>query len=101
LDAYEVLTGEAVFPGSAYPQPVMKRILDGELPAVPEECGPVMQALIPRCWSMNPEKRPTFDDIIREFKAENFRIVPGADVVRVARYVEDIERWEAEDAVQS
>jgi serine/threonine protein kinase len=101
LVLYEILTEQAVFPRSEYAFPIGTRISHGELPAVPEECGPVMQALIPRCWSMNPEKRPTFDEIIREFKAENFRIVPGADVVRVAAYVEDIERWEAEDAVQS
>jgi hypothetical protein len=80
--------------------PTMRLILDGKLPTVPEECGSVMQALIPRCWSMNPKQRPTFDEIIREFKAAGFRIVPGADTVKVAKYVEGIEKWEADEATQ-
>jgi serine/threonine protein kinase len=95
---YEILTGRAAFPMSDYAFPVMKRILSGNMPAVPaDECGPLIQNLIRRCWSMDPEKRPHIDEIIREFEAEEFQIVPQADAVKVGQYVGDIEAWEAED----
>jgi hypothetical protein len=60
-----------------------------------------MQDLIIRCWSMTPEQRPTFDEIIRNFKMAEFRIVPRADAARLGLYMESIERWEAEAAART
>jgi serine/threonine protein kinase len=98
---YEIITGTAVFPCSEYPFPVLKRIQNGQMPALPTECGSLMQDLIRRCWSMEPEQRPSFDDIIRDFKTIQFRIVPTADSVQLGMYVDDIERWEAKAAAPS
>jgi serine/threonine protein kinase len=97
LVAYEILTGTAVFPSSHYPFAILKRILKGDLPAIPDECGKLMQELIPRCWSMDPEQRPTFHEMICEFKAAHFRIVPRADAAGLKTYLERIEKWEADD----
>jgi abelson tyrosine-protein kinase 1/abelson tyrosine-protein kinase 2 len=95
---YEILTGTAAFPLSDFPFANMKRILNGQMPSVPDECGSLMQELIRRCWSMDPEQRPRVDEIVRDFRSAQFRIVPGADAVRVRMYVGDIETWEAKDA---
>jgi serine/threonine protein kinase len=101
LVVYEVLTGTAVFPSTAYAAPILTKILSGEMPVVPDECGSLMQDLIPRCWKTEPEERPTFDEIIREFDVAGFRIVPGADDVKLGIYVGDIQTWEAEEAARS
>jgi hypothetical protein len=101
LLVYEILTETAVFPTSEGAMPNMKRILSGKLPPIPDECGPVMQALIPRCWSRDPKQRPTFDEMIHDFRSAKFRIVPRADEMRLGVYAESIENWEADDAVQS
>jgi abelson tyrosine-protein kinase 1/abelson tyrosine-protein kinase 2 len=101
LIAYEILTGTAVFPRTDYAFPILKRILNGDLPSIPDECGSLMQALIPQCWSMDPGARPTFDAIVQKFKTVGFRIVPKADAVQIRLYVGDIEKWEAEEAEHS
>jgi hypothetical protein len=98
---YEILTGTAVFPRSEYVRPTLTKILSGQKPVVPDECGSVMQELIPRCWSMDPGKRPTFNEIIGHFKTATLRILPRADEAKLGQFVEDIEEWEAKDAVQS
>jgi hypothetical protein len=98
---YEILTGTAAFPSTDLAFPIMKKIVKGEMPAVPDECGPLMQDLISRGWLMDPEKRPRADEIVRDFRDRQFRIVPRADAVRVGMYVADIEAWEAKDAALS
>jgi TPR repeat protein len=97
LVLYEILTGIAVFPSSESPFTTLRRIRDGDMPVITEQCGRLMQHLIPRCWSMEPTKRPTFDEILGEFKAADFRIVSTADAGKLGAYVGDIERWEAEE----
>jgi hypothetical protein len=79
----------------------MKRITNGDMRVIPDECGSLMKALIHRCWSMEPEGRPTFDCILQEFKTASFRIVPRADAAQIGRYVGDIEKWEAEEGLHS
>jgi serine/threonine-protein kinase len=101
LVMYEIVTGTAVFPSSDFPFPIIKRILRGDMPAVPDQCGGVMQKLIPKCCACKPEKRPTVDQIICEFKAATFRIVPGADPGAIGIYVRKIEQWEAKDDAPS
>ncbi|KAB2029518.1 hypothetical protein ES319_D05G169400v1 [Gossypium barbadense] len=34
-------------------------------PAIPKDCPPAMRALIEQCWSLNPEKRPEFWQIVK------------------------------------
>jgi serine/threonine protein kinase len=93
---YEILTERPVFPLSLYPRPVLRLLLKGEMPIIPDLCGSRMQDLIHRCWSMNPESRPSFHSILSEFTSAEFDIVPGALAVRVREYVEEIRQWETE-----
>jgi serine/threonine protein kinase len=95
LIAYEIFVGIAVFPHSMYPGPIMKRILAGDLPRIPDECGQFMQELIARCWSMDPESRPCFADIAVELQSNDFANFPGADPRVIREYVTGILAWEA------
>jgi serine/threonine protein kinase len=94
LVLYEILVGSAVFLSSAYPKPVMKGILAGDMPESPAKCGKFIQNLIARCWSLNPEDRPSFDQILEEFQTCNFAIVPGADPKQLRSYAWGIIAWE-------
>jgi hypothetical protein len=98
LILYEILVGSAVFPRSMYPRPLMKRLLRGEMPSIPDSCGIFMQGLIPRCWSMIPANRPSFEDIFIEFQAAQFDIVAGADAHLVGGYSCGVLAWEIQAA---
>lgn len=41
-------------------------------PAIPEDCPAVMKALIEQCWSVAPDKRPEFWQIVKVL--EQFRV---------------------------
>jgi serine/threonine protein kinase len=95
LVLYEILKEHPAFDISAPVFTVMKRILKREMPPIPTIYGDLMRNLMAACWSYHPNNRPTFDMIIREFKAWNFRIIPGANPERVQEYIKSIEDWES------
>jgi serine/threonine protein kinase len=92
---YEILSEKAAFHPSLFALPVRKALVTGEMPPIPDVCGPVMQDLIRRCWSMKPEFRPSFDSILAEFAYANFDFVPGANAQQVRAYIEGIRSWES------
>jgi serine/threonine protein kinase len=94
LVLFEILTGRAAFPSSMAILAAVAKIRYGRMPPIPDECGKYMQGLITRCWSRNPEHRPSFDEIIREFKEVEFSIFPHVIASRVSTYVSSIEEWE-------
>jgi hypothetical protein len=49
-----------------------------------------MQSLIPRCWSTNPNDRPSFEDILNEFRSCGFAILPGADADVIRKAVSEV-----------
>jgi TPR repeat protein/tRNA A-37 threonylcarbamoyl transferase component Bud32 len=62
----------------------------GQMPAIPDEFGPCMQQLIPRCWSSDPNDRPSFQAILDEFQGCGFAILPGADGNAISQAVSEI-----------
>lgn len=40
-------------------------ILQNVRPAVPKGCPPAMRALIEQCWSVQPDKRPEFWQVVK------------------------------------
>jgi serine/threonine protein kinase len=90
LVLYEILTGSAVFPISMHAFHVLRKLRYNELPAVPDSCGELMQDLIHRCWLRKPESRPSFDDILNEFRKADFELRPGVDRLKVRQYVNDV-----------
>jgi TPR repeat protein len=94
LVLYEILFGSAVFWHAEAPAPIMRMILRGDMPPIPDRGGNYMQDLIRRCWSMKPDDRPSFDDILNEFRGINFAIIPEADPATLQSYVSSIQLWE-------
>jgi TPR repeat protein len=95
LILYEILVGCAVFPSSMEAFPVMRLLREGAMPTIPEKCGCFMQNLIPRCWSINPANRPSFNEILNEIQAANLEIIPGADPERIRDFLIGVLAWEA------
>jgi hypothetical protein len=60
------------------------------LPPVPEECGPLIGELIPRCCAVNPSDRPSFGEIFCKFEECEFRLLPGANSIAIAKYVREV-----------
>jgi serine/threonine protein kinase len=93
--AYEILTGSPVFFYGEPPYSVMKRLFDGDLPQLPEKHGAMMKELIKSCWETDPEKRPSFDAILAEFRKYPHQIVPEANPSLVDDYIRKITSWES------
>jgi serine/threonine protein kinase len=94
LVLYEILTDSPVFPPSEPLRPVMKAIVGGHMPPIPARCGSFMQDFIPRCWSRDPEMRPSFADILHEFEQARFAVVPNSDSEAVGAYTMGVVAWE-------
>jgi serine/threonine protein kinase len=90
---YEILTGCPVFPPSMMPFPILRKILKGDMPEIPLTLAPVMRNVIQRCW-LNPESRPSFDDILNEIERSNYAIVPDANPVAVRGFCVSVQAWE-------
>jgi serine/threonine protein kinase len=91
---FEILTGEPVFPDTLRPFDVVRQHRSGQMPAIPELCGGFMQSLISECWSQDPGRRPSFQQIIERFQEAHFGIVPEASPARVRDYVAGVTSWE-------
>jgi hypothetical protein len=91
---YTILVPSQAF-GSRRIQPGNR---DGEMPRIPDSCGSLMQQLIAKCWSMDPESRPSFDDILNDFRDHSFALIPGANASLVREYVCGVLLWESKCA---
>jgi serine/threonine protein kinase len=91
---YEILTWRCVFSPDQAPLSIVSLVTNGEMPDVPDTCGR-MKDVIERCWSMNPDDRPSFDSLIDAFMTGEYDIVPGANLERVREYVEPLRLWES------
>jgi serine/threonine protein kinase len=94
LVLYEIVTCTAVFPISLRPFEVIRQIRTHYRPPIPSECGDYIRELISRCWSDDPLFRPSFDAILREFRARQFAIIPGVDCDEIRRAVDGVLQWE-------
>jgi hypothetical protein len=47
--------------------------------------------LIERCWSENPEFRPSFPEIFAELEKSKFEVVGGVDSVEVMSFPQNVE----------
>jgi serine/threonine protein kinase len=74
LILYEILIGRPVFRSSMMSFPIMRKVLTGDVPSIPDHIGKVTQSLISRCWSLKPECRPSFNDILNEVRTCDFAL---------------------------
>jgi serine/threonine protein kinase len=93
---YELLTGEAAFPSELLLFPFVRMLRSGYRPQIPSEYGEYMQRLIHRCWSSNPSDRPSFGEILGEFRDRRFDILVGANPTQIWEGVMQVVAWEKE-----
>jgi serine/threonine protein kinase len=94
LIVYELVVGSPVFPLSDGAFAAIRRLRQRDLPLIPANCGSLMQDLIPRCWSANPDDRPTFSEILALFQHHQFGLLPNADMTGIRDFCEAILEWE-------
>jgi serine/threonine protein kinase len=96
---YEILVGQPVFSSLDPPFDVIRRLRARDLPQLPASCGDFMQDLVRRCWLTDPDKRPSFHEILSEFRCKNFCILPGAYPNEMQDYCEAIVDWERQSDI--
>jgi hypothetical protein len=48
--------------------------------------------IIRECWQADEAKRPSFDAILKEFKANRFQMTSGVDTKQIETLVRQVER---------
>jgi serine/threonine-protein kinase len=91
---YELIVGSPVFCESDGALVVARRLEHRDFPPIPADCGSLMQDLIPRCWSANPDDRPSFGEILELFQRHQFRLLPNADAKAIQEFCGAILEWE-------
>jgi serine/threonine protein kinase len=99
LILFEIVCGHPVFPISLSPFDVIRQMRRRYRPTIGRECGEYMRGLIRRCWSDDPCSRPSFDQILRDFQAHRFAILPDADCDAIRVAVEGVLKWESDAGV--
>jgi serine/threonine protein kinase len=85
LIAYEMLTGESVFPRDAPLMRIVGLQFQGFRPEIPAFVASGFGKLIKECWSNDYEKRPTFDKIYEDLRSLGFKVFNDVN----SRFVED------------
>jgi hypothetical protein len=57
---------------------------------LPQEMSSDVKSLISRCWSGDPEKRPSFGDILIDLERIEFQLLPGVNCGEVRRFLNDV-----------
>ncbi|XP_058074550.1 uncharacterized protein LOC131223234 isoform X2 [Magnolia sinica] len=66
---WELLTGEEPY-GDMRSEEIIAGIIKGDLrPEIPSWCDPTWRSLMERCWSSDPNLRPSFSEIAKELRA--------------------------------
>jgi serine/threonine protein kinase len=94
LILYEVLVGRQAFPRAQTVDAMTKCVVQGVRAKIPRSIPHDVRKLMKRCWSQTPDKRPTFQEIHRDLKAMQFRIVADVKSAKVIRFVAEIKSSE-------
>jgi hypothetical protein len=91
---YEFFKGERIFGNDVRFSEMIEQVKTGIRPDIPDFMHPILANIVRRGWSVDPIVRPPFDEILREFKNIQFKIVPGVLWPTLSGFVEDIEYGE-------
>jgi hypothetical protein len=99
LVLYRLVVGRSPLPDVA-PWALAKWLVCDEWrPEIPGSVAPFVAQLIEHCWAPDPGDRPSFDKILKRMEAMDFRLREGVNPSRVARFVQEITKWETADGL--
>jgi TPR repeat protein len=101
LILYEILVGGPVFLPSYEEKHIMYRVLNNIRADLPEWMNEDVKLLISRCWSMKPEDRPTFSDILATLERIRFNILAGVDPKSVQAFLSEVRSEVNRDSTKS
>lgn len=87
---WEMLTGKTPFKGINNAQLMISICKDNERPIIPSGTPINFQNLICKCWHSDPNKRPSFQDIYKEFRSGRVEF-PGTDHQIYDRFLKDFD----------
>jgi serine/threonine protein kinase len=90
LILFELLCNESVFPKDSQMLVVYKLHKKGVRPQIPEWISAPISELIESCWSVNPESRPSFDEIYDKLAKVRFRFFDDVHPEVVEEYISKI-----------
>jgi serine/threonine-protein kinase len=95
LILHEILGGSPVFETGEDGRRVARGVAPREMPVILDQVAGGMQSLISRCWSGNPEERPSFFEITLELLLNHLVLFPGTSVSEVMEYTLSVMEWMA------
>lgn len=93
---YEIITLKKPFDDINHPNiiQVLQRVQQGKLPNLDESIPEAFRDLIQRCWSLDPEERPTFNEIVRLLRTDPDFIFDGVDKEEFFDYVKLLDHYQ-------
>jgi serine/threonine protein kinase len=86
---YEILVERAVYAGYSEER-TMYLVRTGTRAELPPGMSEEVKSLITRCWQGDPDRRPSFSDILRDLEQIDFKILPDVDSSAVKKFVKEI-----------
>ena len=94
LILYEIMTKEIPFSGLNFYH-LMKNVPIGFRPSFNEQINSTYENLIKRCWSNEPNERPTFEEIVNELKTNKGFITNEIDESEYIKYIDFLDQHES------
>ncbi|EAY07324.1 TKL family protein kinase [Trichomonas vaginalis G3] len=85
---WEIMTCQLPYSGLESTQIIAQVMMNDLRPSIPESTNGPLRDLTTSCWDRNPDRRPTFDEIIRRFQTNEITL-NGADKEMFVKYMEE------------
>jgi hypothetical protein len=91
LIVYEVFVGKPVFPATLSLAALMKKVVEGARPGLPDSMDATVSDIIRRGWSVEPGTRGSFEDILEALRRIRFGMTAAIDEGKVSEFVALVE----------
>jgi serine/threonine protein kinase len=88
---FELISGSKIFSASMSAADIMRQIMQGTRPQLPSEIDFRVGKIMKKCWSAEPNERPSFGKIFHKFKKFRFQLFNDVNVEEVERYINEME----------
>jgi serine/threonine protein kinase len=92
LILYELLSGKPVFEKDRSKENIAAAVfVNDERPEIPEFVIPAAQKLITECWAIDPDDRPSFEDIVCRLAEMEYKLMANVNSRKLAQFVRNFE----------